>query len=141
MADKNAESPVSVSMPMYVPRDESLGELKRSTVNLGKMKGIVRNVIPSLITTVSDYSVFEQFSDIRDLYKERSPEKMSRKGTTKFPLTNVLDTFQESVEEFLKFDPPKINSSKQQTFHVGCSNLHISTLLIQRLFQEMCHAA
>ncbi|GLT82869.1 hypothetical protein SLE2022_012020 [Rubroshorea leprosula] len=109
-SDKNAESPVSVSMPMYVPRDESLGELKRSAFSLGKLKGIARNVIPSLITTVSDYSVFEEFSDISDLYKEKSPEKMSRKGTTKFPLTKVLNTFQEFVEEFFKFDPPKINS-------------------------------
>lgn len=101
-------------MPMYVPRDEALGESKRKAFNLGKLKGVLHNIIPSLVTNVIDKDALEGFSEIEDLYKERSLFQMKSRGGTSitFPLSRELGIVRDSIQSFLKFDPPKIISGK-----------------------------
>ncbi|KAM4100716.1 hypothetical protein ACB094_05G088400 [Castanea mollissima] len=108
--DMNMESRSPSFMPIYVPRDEALEKGKSDAFNLGKLKGILRNIIPSL--TVTDSNVFKGFSDLDSLYNERtllgmkSPDGMHMKHS----LPKMIHKLQESVEEIFKFDPPKIMS-------------------------------
>jgi lipoxygenase len=66
--DINAESRPHASTPIYVPRDEALEKSKRDAFNLGKLKGILRNIIPSLTVTDSDNHL-KGFSDLNSIYK------------------------------------------------------------------------
>ncbi|KAG2683763.1 hypothetical protein I3843_10G048700 [Carya illinoinensis] len=110
--DINAESRLNASQSIYVPRDEALEKGKRDAFNLGKLKGILRNIIPSL--TVAESDVFKGFSDLNGLYKERTLHEMKprdgshEKNKRSFP--KILRKVQDSVEEFFKFDPPQIIS-------------------------------
>jgi hypothetical protein len=90
-----------------VPRDEALEKRKKDAFNLGKLKGILRNIIPSLTVTDSDY--LKGFSDLNSIYKGRSQEGGDQK---KRSFQNIVSRAQDSVEEFFKFDPPHIISSK-----------------------------
>jgi lipoxygenase len=105
--DINAESRPHASTEIYVPRDEALEKRKRDAFNLGKLKGILRNIIPSLTVTDSDY--LKGFSDLNSIYKGRSQEGGDQK---KRSFQNIVSRVQDSVEEFFKFDPPHIISSK-----------------------------
>lgn len=104
--DINAESRPHASTPIYVPRDEDLEKSKRDAFNLGKLKGIVRNIIPSLTVTDSDY--LKGFLDLNSIYKGRTQDG----GQKKRSLRTILSKAHDSVEEFFKFDPPQIISSK-----------------------------
>lgn len=110
--DMDMESRSPSFMPIYVPRDEALEKGKSDAFNLGKLKGILRNIIPSL--TVTDSNVFKGFADLDSLYNERtllgmkSPDGIHMKHS----LPKMIHKVQESVEEIFKFDPPKIISSK-----------------------------
>lgn len=109
--DKNAESRPHVSTEIYVPRDEALEKSKRDAFNLGKLKGILRNIIPYLTVTDSDY--LKDFSYLNSIYKGRSQDGGDQK---KRSFQNILSRVQDSVEGFFKFDPPHIISSKHH-FH------------------------
>lgn len=112
-ADINAESRLmNDSQSIYVPRDEALEKGKRDAFNLGKLKGILRNIIPSL--TVPESDVFKGFSDLNGLYKEKTLHEMKpRDGSEmKRSFPKILSKMKDSVEEFFKFDPPQIISSK-----------------------------
>lgn len=86
-----------------MPRDEDLEKDKRDAFNLGKLKGIIRNIIPSL--SITDRG---GFSDLNSLYSERTQDR----SQTKLSLPKMISKVQGSVEEFFKFDPPQIISSK-----------------------------
>ncbi|XP_059438696.1 linoleate 13S-lipoxygenase 3-1, chloroplastic-like [Corylus avellana] len=103
--DINAESRPHASTEIYVPRDEALEKSKRDAFNLGKLKGILRNIIPSLTVTDSDH--LKDFSDLNSIYKGRSQDGGDQK---KRSFQNILSRLQDSVEEFFKFDPPHIIS-------------------------------
>ena len=53
-----------------MPRDEALEKGKRDAFNLGKLKGILRNIIPSL--NITDTGYVKRFSDLNSLYNERT---------------------------------------------------------------------
>uniref|UniRef100_A0A7N2LN51 Lipoxygenase n=1 Tax=Quercus lobata TaxID=97700 RepID=A0A7N2LN51_QUELO len=110
--DMDVESRSHSFMPIYVPRDEALEKGKSDAFNLGKLKGILRNIIPSL--TVTDSNVFKGFSDLDSLYNERTLLGMKSPDGIhmKYSLPKMIHKVQESVEEIFKFDPPKIISSK-----------------------------
>ncbi|GMY37371.1 linoleate 13S-lipoxygenase 3-1, chloroplastic-like [Fagus crenata] len=97
----NAESRLPSSEPIYVPRDEDLEKDKRDAFNLGKLKGIIRNIIPSL--SITDRG---SFSDLNSLYSERTQDR----SQTKLSLPKMISKVHGSVEEFFKFDPPQIIS-------------------------------
>ena len=45
--DINVESRLHSFKPIYVPRDEALEKGKRDAFNIGNLKGLLRNIIPS----------------------------------------------------------------------------------------------
>lgn len=97
------ESPVSEFATIYVPRDEEFEQAKQEALDIGKLKGTVRNIIHALSTITADRNV-KGYSDINGLYTDSS----SLQSKTQ-PGTQILN----KVQEFLKFDPPKVNSSEQ----------------------------
>ncbi|MBH0219785.1 hypothetical protein GH793_16535, partial [Listeria monocytogenes] len=51
--DLHAESRVEKPHPMYVPRDEQFEELKKNAFSFGRMKGVLHNLVPSLMANIS----------------------------------------------------------------------------------------
>ncbi|KAM5559547.1 linoleate 13S-lipoxygenase 3-1, chloroplastic-like [Rosa sericea] len=98
--DENMESPVSEFETIYVPRDEEFEQPKQEALDVGKLKGTVRNITHALSTITEDRNV-KGYSDINGLYTDSS----SLQSKTQ-PGTQILN----KVHEFLKFDPPKLNS-------------------------------
>ncbi|XVE88049.1 hypothetical protein DITRI_Ditri19aG0037500 [Diplodiscus trichospermus] len=113
-SDPKAEAPANESMPMYVPRDEAFGDVKRQSVDAGSWKGMVNNFFPYL----KDYStegdqVINSFSEINELYKQNhhsneSQRKQSR-NSTHYP-SMINEMIKESTSDAFKFDPPNIVS-------------------------------
>ncbi|CAK9181814.1 unnamed protein product [Ilex paraguariensis] len=104
-----AESPVNKLIPMYVPRDEALEDTKREDFSVAKLKGLLRNVIPSLKATLPmENDVFKGFSDVKNTYRNKPLEMKSQKQRlNNLPFPKVFSKLQESMEELFKFDPPK----------------------------------
>ncbi|PRQ28946.1 putative linoleate 13S-lipoxygenase [Rosa chinensis] len=101
--DENLESPVNEFLMAYVPRDEEFEESKIESLDLGKLKAILRHIIPILTTVTRNTDVFKVHSDIRDLYRDISSVEMNTKMNLSW--TNIFN----KVQEFLKFDPPKLD--------------------------------
>ncbi|PRQ28945.1 putative linoleate 13S-lipoxygenase [Rosa chinensis] len=102
--DENLEPPVNEFLMAYVPRDEEFEESKIEALDLGKLKAILRHIIPTLTTVARNTDVFEVYSDIRDLYRDMSSVKMKTKMNPAW--ANILN----KVQEFLKFDPAKLDA-------------------------------
>ncbi|KAI4299382.1 hypothetical protein L6164_032849 [Bauhinia variegata] len=114
--DKKAESRLSESESIYVPRDEELEDLKREIVEEGKLKGKLRNIVPSLIEFIMGN---DEVSDIENLFKEPGQFEMKshlRGIATQLPLPRVFNNLRDSIEEFFKFDPPKVISKNTPCF-------------------------
>lgn len=93
------ESPENEFKRIYVPRDEEFEEAKQGALDVGKLKGILRHIIPTLTIIASrDSNVFKGYVDTNCLY------------STDMSLPKILN----KVQEFLKFDPPKLISGKWQ---------------------------
>ncbi|XP_022715874.1 linoleate 13S-lipoxygenase 3-1, chloroplastic-like isoform X2 [Durio zibethinus] len=111
-SDPKSEAPANESMPMYVPRDESFGDVKRQTVDAGSWKGMVNNFFPFLKDSSTKGEVINSFSDINELYKENpfneSDWQESRKNT-RFPV-KLNKMIKDSTSDAFKFNPPKIVS-------------------------------
>lgn len=89
--DEKIESSLNESTAFYVPRDEEFEESKTQALELGKLKGILRHIIPTLTTISGDNKVFKWSSDKIGLFKDTSsPEPLNK------------------VQEFLRFERPKL---------------------------------
>lgn len=114
LTDKEAESRVEKPLPMYVPRDEQFEESKQDTFAAGRLKAVLHNLIPSLKASILAED-FADFGEIDSLYKEGLLLKLGFQDDIfkKFPLPKVVvDALQESTKGLLKYDTPKILSSK-----------------------------
>ncbi|XP_068658546.1 linoleate 13S-lipoxygenase 3-1, chloroplastic-like [Aristolochia californica] len=108
--DKLAESRVEKPHPIYVPRDEAFEESKQTTFAMGRLKAVLHNLIPSLMTSISaENHNFKCFSDIDQLYKEGLLLKLGL-HEKKLPLPKLVTKIQESSESLLRYDTPKIVS-------------------------------
>ncbi|KAM1571791.1 hypothetical protein EV2_037829 [Malus domestica] len=103
--DENMESPVNESTTIYVPRDEEFEEAKQEALDVGKLKGILRHIIPTVTAIVRDSKFFKGYSDINGLYSDASLLE-NKKQKMKLPLPKIFN----KVQENLKFDPPKLIS-------------------------------
>ncbi|CAN6683339.1 unnamed protein product [Malus baccata var. baccata] len=103
--DENMESPVNESTTIYVPRDEEFEEAKQEALDVGKLKGILRHIIPTVTAIVRDSKFFKSYSDINGLYSNASLLE-NKKQKMKLPLPKIFN----KVQENLKFDPPKLIS-------------------------------
>lgn len=97
------ESPVNESTTIYVPRDEEVEEAKQEALDVGKLKGILRHIIPTLTAIARYTNVLKGYSEINGLYSDTSsPETKTQ--MRKLPLPKVVN----EVQENFKFDPPKL---------------------------------
>lgn len=115
VTDINAESRVEKPLPMYVPRDEQFEESKQDTFSFGRLKAVLHNLIPSLKASVSaDNHEFSGFSDIDNLYSEGVLLKLGFQDELikKLPLLKMVSKIKENSQGLLRYDTPKIVSSK-----------------------------
>lgn len=110
--DMYAESRLEKPHPIYVPRDEAFEELKQGSFSAGRLRAVLHTLIPSLIANISaDTHSFQGFHHIDNLYKEGLRLKLGLQEHlfNKIPLVQKI---QESSEGMLRYDTPRILSSK-----------------------------
>ncbi|XP_042518149.1 linoleate 13S-lipoxygenase 3-1, chloroplastic [Macadamia integrifolia] len=103
--DMKAESRIEKPFPIYVPRDEAFEESKQNTFAAGRLKAVLHNLIPSLITSLSaDNHDFKGFADVDSLYKEGLRLKVGLQDglLKKLPLPQVMS------QGLLRYDTPRI---------------------------------
>ncbi|PQP92108.1 linoleate 13S-lipoxygenase 3-1 chloroplastic [Prunus yedoensis var. nudiflora] len=110
--DMSAESRVEKPLPMYVPRDEQFEESKMDTFSFGRLKGVLHNLIPSLMSSFKGDKDFRVFGDIDSLYSEGILLKLGLQDELlkKLPLPKMVSKFQDYNQGILKYDTPKILS-------------------------------
>ena len=111
----HAESRVEKPLPMYVPRDEQFEESKQNTFFINRLKAVLHNLIPGLKASLSASNHdFNEFSDVDGLYSEGLLIKsgLQHEVLKKIPLPELVSKIQESSQGLLKYDTPKIISSK-----------------------------
>ncbi|WCJ27039.1 lipoxygenase 3 [Euphorbia peplus] len=101
ITDETTESPANVFMPMYVPRDEVFDDSKRESLDAGKFKWMLNNLLPTLsnIPFTSCDSI-KKFSDINCLYKNTKDKTGPGLGAKSHTEWSMLSP------EILKFDLP-----------------------------------
>ena len=101
--------------PMYVPRDEQFEESKKKSVSYGRLKAVLHTLVPMLKASITAQNRdFSAFADIDILYKEGILLKVGIQDEIwkKLPLPKAVYSFTESSEGLLRYDTPKILSSK-----------------------------
>ncbi|CAN6570996.1 unnamed protein product [Malus baccata var. baccata] len=110
--DMLAESRVEKPLPMYVPRDEQFEESKMDTFLFGRLKGVLHNLVPYLMSSFKADKDFRGFADIDSLYSEGVLLKLGLQDEflKKLPLPSMVTKFQDYNQGVLKYDTPKILS-------------------------------
>ncbi|PSR96203.1 Linoleate 13S-lipoxygenase [Actinidia chinensis var. chinensis] len=112
--DLLSESRVEKPLPMYVPRDEQFEESKQNSFSAGRLKGLLHNLLPSLMANISaNNHDFKGFSDIDSLYSEGLLLKLGLQDELlkKLPLPKVVDKITKTTQgDLLKYNTPKILS-------------------------------
>ncbi|KAL0421537.1 UNVERIFIED_CONTAM: Lipoxygenase 6, chloroplastic [Sesamum latifolium] len=106
LTDQSRETPSG-----YVPRDETFEEIKQNTFSAGRLKALLHNLIPLIVTTLSSSDVpFTNFSDIDKLYndgvllKEEEPKEAKMNKI----LATVMNQMFTVGDKLLKYDLPAI---------------------------------
>ncbi|KAI3449950.1 hypothetical protein Pfo_006615 [Paulownia fortunei] len=107
--DMNAENPASPSLPAYVPRDEEYEERKKEFMSRGKMKAILRNIIPILIAKIFGEKNFYVAVDVDQQHQSKSNMKIVSldKLLNRNPILKIFSKTQEMIERIVNLDPPK----------------------------------
>ncbi|GAU42920.1 hypothetical protein TSUD_86580, partial [Trifolium subterraneum] len=96
--DVKAELRPSESASIYVPRDEEFEDIKRQYINQGKLMAVLRNIVPALRNKIMGSEVISKIdSFIQEPTKHSVPKSLLNLGV--------------DIEQFFKFDPPKLFSS------------------------------
>ncbi|KAJ1407538.1 Lipoxygenase, plant [Sesbania bispinosa] len=115
--DTKAESRLSESESIYVPRDEELDDIKRENIDQGKLMGVLRNVVPALIDNIM--ATEDGILNVDYFIKETGHSEFKSQlglGSILAPLPRVLLNLGGTIEEIFKFDPPKIFSKGKSHF-------------------------
>ncbi|KAL0385385.1 UNVERIFIED_CONTAM: Lipoxygenase 6, chloroplastic [Sesamum radiatum] len=111
LTDPYSETRVEKPHPVYVPRDETFEEIKQNTFSAGRLKALLHNLIPLIVTTLSSSDVpFTNFSDIDKLYndgvllKEEEPKEAKQNKI----LATVMNQMFTVGDKLLKYDLPAI---------------------------------
>ncbi|KAJ1405455.1 Lipoxygenase, plant [Sesbania bispinosa] len=115
--DTKAESRLSESESIYVPRDEELEDIKRENIDQGKLMGVLRNVVPALIDNIM--ATEDGVLNVDYFIKETGHSEFKSQlglGAILPPLPRVLFNLGGAIEEIFKFDPPKIFSRGKSHF-------------------------
>ncbi|TKY71701.1 Lipoxygenase 3 [Spatholobus suberectus] len=112
MTDEKSESPVNSFMETYVPRDEVFEGMRKEALDVERLKGVTRNLIPFISTCITKCGEFKQLSDVQKIYKRKHVDEMKPENgiTTKSSLPMDMSKIQNAVEEYFKFNLPRIIS-------------------------------
>ncbi|PNX90851.1 linoleate 13s-lipoxygenase 3-1 chloroplastic-like [Trifolium pratense] len=98
-SDAKAESRPSESELIYVPRDEEYEDIKQQYINQGKLKAVLRNIVPGLRYKIMGSEVISNIDRfIQEPTEHSVPKSLLNLGV--------------AMGQFFKFDPPKLFSSK-----------------------------
>ncbi|CAJ1961682.1 unnamed protein product [Sphenostylis stenocarpa] len=108
--DKKYESRANSSEETYVPRDEVFEGVRKEALDGEKLKGTTRNLIPLIKTCIAKCGDFKQLSDVQQIYKRKRVDKMKpeKETPTKWSLPMTMSKIQNDVEEYFKFNTPRI---------------------------------
>ncbi|KAK4429705.1 Lipoxygenase 6, chloroplastic [Sesamum alatum] len=111
LTDPYSETRIEKPHPVYVPRDETFEEIKQNTFSAGRLKALLHNLIPLIVTTLSSSDMpFTNFSDIDKLYndgvllKEEEPKEAIKNKI----LATVMNQMFTVGDKLLKYDLPAI---------------------------------
>ncbi|KAH9298648.1 hypothetical protein KI387_030330 [Taxus chinensis] len=115
--DPLAESRVEKPISLYVPRDETFEEIKQDTLDAGRMKAILHNLIPSLLVSFVDpKKEFQCFSEVEALYKEGFSVKFDLQSELMKKMPKIVNWIRETSEEMLRYDTPSIISKDRSAW-------------------------
>ncbi|CAJ2678553.1 unnamed protein product [Trifolium pratense] len=102
-SDAKAESRPSESELIYVPRDEEYEDIKQQYINQGKLKAVLRNIVPGLRYKIMGSEVISNIDRfIQEPTEHSVPKSLLNLGV--------------AMGQFFKFDPPKLFSSGKSHF-------------------------
>lgn len=110
LTDPDIESRIEKPDPVYVPRDETFEEIKQNTFSAGRLKAVLHNLIPLIVSTLSSSDIpFTNFSDIDNLYNDDALLKFEPKEVKKTQfLINIMNKVLNVGDTLLKYDIPAI---------------------------------
>ncbi|XP_017434832.2 linoleate 13S-lipoxygenase 3-1, chloroplastic [Vigna angularis] len=110
ITDKKCESCVNPSGETYVPRDEVFEGMRKKALDVEKLKGTTRNLIPFIRTCITKCGDFKQISDVQQIYKRKHIHKMKpeKVASTRWSLLMNMSRIRNNVEEHFKFNTPRI---------------------------------
>ncbi|PIM98369.1 Linoleate 13S-lipoxygenase [Handroanthus impetiginosus] len=107
--DMQAEAPPSPSLPAYVPRDEEYEEQKQDFLSHGRLKVVLRVVIPVLIAKILGEK--NLYLAVDGDHQQQSKSNLKIVSLDKLLYRNlifkVLIKVHELIEKILELDPPK----------------------------------
>jgi len=118
MTDPATESrlPLTMSLDIYVPRDERFGHLKMSDFLAYALKSVVQFLIPELQSLFDPTpNEFDSFEDIMKLYSDgiKLPENPILDALTNLiPLELIKEFFKTDGEKLLKYPLPQLIAGK-----------------------------
>ncbi|KAL4394381.1 hypothetical protein AHAS_Ahas02G0146300 [Arachis hypogaea] len=112
ITNEKYESCVNAFMETYVPRDEVFEGVRKEALDVERVKGVTRNLIPFIRTYITKCGVFKELSEIKNIYKRRHQvDAMNHTNEENGTLSiDVNKLFQDSFEEYFKFSTPHIIS-------------------------------
>ncbi|MED6130653.1 hypothetical protein PIB30_002767 [Stylosanthes scabra] len=102
------ESCVNAFMETYVPRDEVFEGVRKEALDVERVKGITRNLIPFIRTCITKCGVFKDLSEMKNIYKRKDETKHDEENNPTLAIHHVNKLFQDSFEEYFKFSTPHI---------------------------------
>ncbi|RYR26284.1 lipoxygenase 3, chloroplastic-like isoform X1 [Arachis ipaensis] len=112
ITNEKYESCVNAFMETYVPRDEVFEGVRKEALDVERVKGVTRNLIPFIRTYITKCGVFKELLEIKNIYKRRHQvDAMNHTNEENGTLSiDVNKLFQDSFEEYFKFSTPHIIS-------------------------------
>ena len=99
---------------MYVPRDETFEEVKQNTFSAGRLKAVLHNLIPLIVSKLASSDVpFTNFSDIDNLYNDDI--LLPKEAKNNHLLANLMDQVMNVGDNLLKYEIPAIIRRKHHS--------------------------
>ncbi|KAG6426736.1 hypothetical protein SASPL_110966 [Salvia splendens] len=107
LTDPDTESRIEKPDPAYVPRDETFEEVKQNTFSAGRLKAVLHNLIPLIVSKLASSDIpFTNFSDIDNLYNDDI--LLPKEAKNNHLLANLLDQVLNVGDNLLKYEIPAI---------------------------------
>lgn len=109
LIDPLTESRIEKPHPVYVPRDETFEEMKKSTFSAGRLKALLHNLVPSIAATLSKSDIsFKCFSEIDKLYIDGVVlnDENHQEHSQNWFLGNIMKQVVNAGQTLLKYEIP-----------------------------------